>query len=125
MKQTKLKTGPDIAIADNEFRGSKNIVYSVKGGMLLACRIAMSNISARGIGKVLLRGTHHSTAASWEIKCRAAMNESARVFYQGMALDLYHHAVTDAPGWHLHCISTGVTPQTLMYGNPPNCTRQK
>ena len=96
MKQTKL---PDIAIADNEFRGSKNTVYSVKGGMLLACRIAMSNISARGIGKVLLRGTHHSTAASWEIKCRAAMKESARVFYRGLALDLYHHAVADAPGW--------------------------
>ena len=52
------------ALVSSEFRGNKGVSYSIQGGMLLACRRALSNASARGIGFALLRGTHHSTVTA-------------------------------------------------------------
>ena len=82
-----------------EFRGRKGVSYSVQGGLLLACRRALSNASARGLGFALLRGTHHSTVTSWEVKCRASMVGAMWRFYKYLSYDLFMHANENKPGW--------------------------
>ena len=106
-KSAAAKPAAKIGISGipGEFRGKAvgmpplKARYSARGGILLACRRSMSNVSGRGMGFVLMRDLHHGTVCNWEIKCRAATIASARAFFRSMSIDLMCHAETDQAGW--------------------------
>ena len=73
--------------------------YTNRGGLMLALRRCMANVSLRGCSLLLMRDTHPTTIATWEITARAAQIAAARAWFRTAALDVYEHGRSRAEGW--------------------------
>ena len=79
-------------------RGRGELFWTDRGGLSLALRRVLSNGGAATLGLALHTDVHRTTVCSWEVKLRAALLESSRLFNRAcmQCLELDH-----AEGWIL------------------------
>jgi hypothetical protein len=97
--KTKQKDRRATEAITAEHRGKKGRWYTPRGGFLLAARRCISNCAAYSVGLVLMRDLSHPTVTKWEIKFRAALVASSRLFVTTAVEDITHHLVSKADGW--------------------------
>lgn len=72
--------------------------WTDRGGLSLALRRVLSNGGAATLGLTLHTDVHRTTVCSWEVKLRAALLESSRLFNRGCMQCL---ELDNAEGWRL------------------------
>ena len=101
-------------------RGSAGRYFTVAGGMRMAMRRCISNVSAMCLGLALETDLHRTTVAQWEINLRAALVATARHYHAAQidALRIQRKEYTDAVSQGLP-VNAGVTiSMTCMRGGP-------
>ena len=123
--KTKQKDRRAAEAITAEHRGKKGRWYTPRGGFLLAARRCMSNCAAYSVGLVLMRDLSHPTVTKWEIKFRAALVASSRLFVTTAVEDITHHLVSKQVAGSFCSIRTGVMRPTQMFGRGLSCTSQR
>ena len=79
-------------------RGRGEFFWTDRGGLSLALRRVLSNGGVATLGLALHTDVHRTTVCSWEVKLRAALLESSRLFNRACMQCL---ELDDAEGWRL------------------------
>eukprot|EP00973_Karenia_brevis_P071889 9989219-Karenia_brevis.AAC.1 len=64
--------------------GKKQSYLTFQGGMSVALRRNISNVSAKGFGSSALEDISHQTVARWEVDCGATVQGGIQQFHKNM-----------------------------------------